>query len=65
MAKPQRKRLLLIKGSFEHFGGGERDLINNGFKMVIYTNQLLEFSFFCLYWFINFCAESSGNCNES
>ena len=29
MAKPQRKRLLLIKGSFEHFGGGERDLINN------------------------------------
>ena len=29
MARPQRKRLLLVKGSFEHFGGGERDLINN------------------------------------
>lgn len=29
MAHPQRKRLLLVKGSFEHFGGGERDLINN------------------------------------
>ena len=29
MANPQRKRLLLVKGSFEHFGGGERDLINN------------------------------------
>lgn len=29
MANLQRKRLLLVKGSFEHFGGGERDLINN------------------------------------
>tara|TARA_B100000900_G_scaffold209818_1_gene177795 strand:+ start:5994 stop:7223 length:1230 start_codon:yes stop_codon:yes gene_type:complete len=29
MAKIQRKRLLIVKGSFEHFGGGERDLINN------------------------------------
>mgnify|MGYP003324347878 CR=1 FL=1 len=29
MAKSQRKRLLIVKGSFEHFGGGERDLINN------------------------------------
>ena len=29
MARPQRKRLLLVKGSFENFGGGERDLINN------------------------------------
>ena len=29
MANPQRKRLLIVKGSFEHFGGGERDLINN------------------------------------
>ena len=29
MANPPRKRLLLVKGSFEHFGGGERDLINN------------------------------------
>jgi hypothetical protein len=29
MTHPQRKRLLLVKGSFEHFGGGERDLINN------------------------------------
>ena len=29
MANHQRKRLLLVKGSFEHFGGGERDLINN------------------------------------
>ena len=28
MARPQ-KRLLLVKGSFENFGGGERDLINN------------------------------------
>ena len=29
MANLQRKRLLVVKGSFEHFGGGERDLINN------------------------------------
>ena len=29
MTRSQRKRLLLVKGSFEHFGGGERDLINN------------------------------------
>ena len=29
MANLQRKRLLLVKGSFEHFSGGERDLINN------------------------------------
>lgn len=29
MPRPQKKRLLLVKGSFEHFGGGERDLINN------------------------------------
>lgn len=29
MANRQRKRLLLVKGSFELFGGGERDLINN------------------------------------
>ena len=29
MANLQRKRLLLVKGSFEHFGGGERDLIYN------------------------------------
>ncbi|RJU81592.1 MAG: glycosyltransferase [Candidatus Poseidoniales archaeon] len=29
MDSPRRKRLLLVKGSFEHFGGGERDLINN------------------------------------
>jgi len=29
MANLQRKRLLLVKGSFEPFGGGERDLINN------------------------------------
>ncbi len=29
MAPAQRKRLLVVKGSFEHFGGGERDLINN------------------------------------
>ena len=29
MSRSQRKRLLLVKGSFEHFGGGERDLINN------------------------------------
>jgi len=29
MAHAQRKRLLVVKGSFEHFGGGERDLINN------------------------------------
>ena len=30
MPRPQKKRLLLVKGSFEHFGGGERDLINDG-----------------------------------
>ena len=29
MANLQRKRLLLVKGSFVPFGGGERDLINN------------------------------------
>jgi len=29
MANLQRKRLLVVKGSFEHFGGGERNLINN------------------------------------
>ena len=29
MPNNQRKRLLIVKGSFEHFGGGERDLINN------------------------------------
>tara|TARA_B100000900_G_scaffold244990_1_gene208323 strand:+ start:5296 stop:6531 length:1236 start_codon:yes stop_codon:yes gene_type:complete len=29
MTHPQRKRLLIVKGSFEQFGGGERDLINN------------------------------------
>ena len=29
MSHLQRKRLLVVKGSFEHFGGGERDLINN------------------------------------
>lgn len=29
MANLQKKRLLVVKGSFEHFGGGERDLINN------------------------------------
>ena len=29
MAPQPRKRLLVVKGSFENFGGGERDLINN------------------------------------
>ncbi len=29
MANRQRRRLLIVKGSFELFGGGERDLLNN------------------------------------
>ena len=29
MGEPKRIRLLVTKGSFEHYGGGERDLLNN------------------------------------
>jgi glycosyltransferase involved in cell wall biosynthesis len=29
MGEPKRTRLLVTKGSFEHYGGGERDLLNN------------------------------------
>lgn len=29
MGEPKRIRLLVTKGTFEHYGGGERDLLNN------------------------------------